>query len=131
MTVKEGWRGRFFEDFAAGDIYPHPLGRTGGAPAWYRCSWGRRTAGRPPLRVDAQDVTCGSRLGCAWTGPAARPGDVESGLLALPVVVHRVAIAFVLRWTQQRHAALCRRFLLTTQPARQCWMTSGRPSGGG
>lgn len=28
MTVKEGWRGRFFEDFEVGDIYRHPLGRT-------------------------------------------------------------------------------------------------------
>jgi len=28
MTVKEGWRGRFFEDFEVGDVYPHPLGRT-------------------------------------------------------------------------------------------------------
>ena len=28
MSVKEGWRGRFFEDFEIGDIYPHPLGRT-------------------------------------------------------------------------------------------------------
>ena len=28
MTVKEGWRGRFFEDFEVGDIYEHPLGRT-------------------------------------------------------------------------------------------------------
>ena len=28
MTVKEGWRGRFFEDFEAGDVYEHPLGRT-------------------------------------------------------------------------------------------------------
>lgn len=28
MAVKEGWRGRFFEDFQVGDIYPHPLGRT-------------------------------------------------------------------------------------------------------
>ena len=27
MTVKEGWRGRFFEDFEVGDIYEHPLGR--------------------------------------------------------------------------------------------------------
>ena len=26
--VKPGWRGRFFEDFAAGDVYEHPLGRT-------------------------------------------------------------------------------------------------------
>jgi itaconyl-CoA hydratase len=28
MAVKEGWRGRFYEDFAVGDVYRHPLGRT-------------------------------------------------------------------------------------------------------
>ena len=28
MAVKEGWTGRVYEDFEAGDIYPHPLGRT-------------------------------------------------------------------------------------------------------
>jgi len=28
MAIKEGWRGRFFDDFEIGDIYPHPLGRT-------------------------------------------------------------------------------------------------------
>ena len=28
MTIKPGWRGRVFEDFEAGDIYEHPLGRT-------------------------------------------------------------------------------------------------------
>jgi acyl dehydratase len=28
MAVKEGWKGRVFEDFAVGDIYVHPLGRT-------------------------------------------------------------------------------------------------------
>ncbi len=28
MTVGEGWRGRFFEDFEVGDVYHHPLGRT-------------------------------------------------------------------------------------------------------
>jgi itaconyl-CoA hydratase len=28
MTVKEGWHGRFFEDFTVGDVYQHPLGRT-------------------------------------------------------------------------------------------------------
>jgi itaconyl-CoA hydratase len=28
LTVKEGWRGRFFEDFEVGDVYEHPLGRT-------------------------------------------------------------------------------------------------------
>ena len=28
MAVKEGWTGRFFEDFEVGDVYEHPLGRT-------------------------------------------------------------------------------------------------------
>jgi itaconyl-CoA hydratase len=28
MTVKDGWVGRFFEDFEVGDVYEHPLGRT-------------------------------------------------------------------------------------------------------
>lgn len=28
MTIKEGWRGRFYEDLDVGDIYRHPLGRT-------------------------------------------------------------------------------------------------------
>ena len=28
MTTREGWRGRFFEDFEVGDVYEHPLGRT-------------------------------------------------------------------------------------------------------
>jgi itaconyl-CoA hydratase len=28
MAVKEGWKGRVYEDFEVGDIYPHPLGRT-------------------------------------------------------------------------------------------------------
>ena len=28
MTVKEGWKGRFYEDFAVGDVYQHALGRT-------------------------------------------------------------------------------------------------------
>ena len=28
MAVKDGWRGRFFEDFEGGDVYRHPLGRT-------------------------------------------------------------------------------------------------------
>ncbi|MEV0717519.1 MaoC family dehydratase [Asanoa sp. NPDC050611] len=28
MTVKQGWTGRFFEDFETGDVYQHPLGRT-------------------------------------------------------------------------------------------------------
>ncbi|HUZ87856.1 MAG TPA: MaoC family dehydratase [Candidatus Baltobacterales bacterium] len=28
MTVKPGWKGRFYEDFEVGDVYEHPLGRT-------------------------------------------------------------------------------------------------------
>ena len=28
MAVKPGWTGRYFEDFAVGDLYPHPIGRT-------------------------------------------------------------------------------------------------------
>ncbi len=28
MTTKQGWKGRFFEDFEVGDVYEHPLGRT-------------------------------------------------------------------------------------------------------
>lgn len=28
MIVKEGWQGRFFEDFEVGDLYKHQLGRT-------------------------------------------------------------------------------------------------------
>lgn len=37
MGIKEGWQGRFFEDFAEGDVYQHPLGRTVTADdnAWF------------------------------------------------------------------------------------------------
>jgi len=28
MSIKPGWQGRAFEDFAVGDIFPHRLGRT-------------------------------------------------------------------------------------------------------
>jgi itaconyl-CoA hydratase len=28
MAIKQGWTGRFYEDFEVGDIYKHPLGRT-------------------------------------------------------------------------------------------------------
>lgn len=28
MAEKQGWRGRYFEDFEVGDVYRHPLGRT-------------------------------------------------------------------------------------------------------
>ncbi|GAJ98976.1 monoamine oxidase regulatory-like [Geomicrobium sp. JCM 19055] len=26
--IKQGWNGRFYEDFEIGDVYPHPLGKT-------------------------------------------------------------------------------------------------------
>lgn len=28
MTIKQGWTGRYFEDFEIGDVYQHPYGRT-------------------------------------------------------------------------------------------------------
>lgn len=28
MSIKEGWRGRYYEDFEVGDVYQHRLGRT-------------------------------------------------------------------------------------------------------
>src|SRR5215469_10909902 len=28
MATKEGWQGRFYEDFTVGDVFQHPLGRT-------------------------------------------------------------------------------------------------------
>ncbi len=28
MSTKQGWKGRFFEDFEVGDVYEHALGRT-------------------------------------------------------------------------------------------------------
>jgi acyl dehydratase len=28
MAIKQGWTGRFYEDFTVGDVYRHPLGRT-------------------------------------------------------------------------------------------------------
>ncbi|MGH3314168.1 MAG: MaoC family dehydratase [Streptomyces sp.] len=28
MTTHTGWHGRFYEDFVAGDVFEHPLGRT-------------------------------------------------------------------------------------------------------
>jgi itaconyl-CoA hydratase len=28
MSIKDGWKGRFYENFDIGDIYKHPLGRT-------------------------------------------------------------------------------------------------------
>ena len=52
MAVKQGWTGRVFEDFEAGDIYEHPLGRTI-LPAdnvWFTCL----TMNTNPIHFDAE-----------------------------------------------------------------------------
>ena len=52
MAVKEGWTGRVFEDFAVGDVYLHPLGRTI-LPAdnvWFTCL----TMNTNPIHFDAE-----------------------------------------------------------------------------
>lgn len=37
MVIKDGWQGRYFEDFEVGDVYRHPWGRTVTATdnAWF------------------------------------------------------------------------------------------------
>jgi acyl dehydratase len=39
MATKPGWTGRVFEDFAVGDVYEHPLGRTilAADNVWFSC----------------------------------------------------------------------------------------------
>jgi len=39
MPIKQGWNGRVFEDFAGGDTYEHPLGRTilDADNIWFTC----------------------------------------------------------------------------------------------
>lgn len=51
MTVRPGWTGRFFEDFAVGDVYEHPLGRTITSTdnAWFTLL----TQNTAPLHFDA------------------------------------------------------------------------------
>src|SRR4249919_2878739 len=52
MTTKPGWTGRVFEDFAVGDVYEHPLGRTI-LPAdnvWFSCL----TMNANPIHFDAE-----------------------------------------------------------------------------
>src|SRR5262249_53336165 len=51
MTVKQGWTGRVFEDFAVGDQYDHPLGRTilAADNAWFTLL----TMNTNPLHFDA------------------------------------------------------------------------------
>ena len=51
MAPKEGWRGRFWEDFEVGDVYEHPLGRTLTATdnSWFTLL----TQNTAPLHFDA------------------------------------------------------------------------------
>lgn len=52
MAVKQGWTGRVWEDFEAGDVYEHPLGRTV-IPAdniWFSCL----TMNTNPIHFDAE-----------------------------------------------------------------------------
>jgi acyl dehydratase len=63
MTVRPGWRGRFFEDFVVGDVYEHPLGRTLTATdnSWFTLL----TQNTAPLHVDrhyAQQTAFGRPL---------------------------------------------------------------------
>ena len=52
MAVKEGWTGRVFEDFEAGDIYEHPLGRTvlDADNIWFSCL----TQNTNPIHFDGE-----------------------------------------------------------------------------
>jgi len=52
MAVKEGWTGRVFEDFAVGDIYEHPLGRTviDADNIWFSCM----TMNSNPIHFDGE-----------------------------------------------------------------------------
>ena len=52
MTIKQGWTGRVFEDFAVGDEYHHPLGRTVLAAdnVWFTCL----TMNTNPIHFDAE-----------------------------------------------------------------------------
>ena len=52
MAKKDGWKGRVFEDFAVGDVYEHPLGRTVLAAdnVWFTCL----TMNTNPIHFDAE-----------------------------------------------------------------------------
>ncbi len=52
MAIKQGWTGRVFEDFAVGDVYEHPLGRTVLAAdnVWFTCM----TMNTNPIHFDAE-----------------------------------------------------------------------------
>ena len=51
MATKQGWTGRVFEDFAVGDVYEHPLGRTilDADNVWFTCL----TMNTNPIHFDA------------------------------------------------------------------------------
>jgi acyl dehydratase len=51
MATKQGWTGRVFEDFAVGDVYEHPLGRTvtQADNIWFTCL----TMNTNPIHFDA------------------------------------------------------------------------------
>jgi acyl dehydratase len=52
MAIKEGWTGRVFEDFAVGDVYEHPLGRTvlDADNIWFTCL----TMNTNPIHFDGE-----------------------------------------------------------------------------
>jgi itaconyl-CoA hydratase len=52
MATKQGWTGRVFEDFEAGDVYEHPLGRTitSADNIWFTCL----TMNANPIHFDAE-----------------------------------------------------------------------------
>ena len=52
MAVKQGWTGRVFEDFAVGDVYEHPLGRTllAADNVWFSCL----TMNTNPIHFDVE-----------------------------------------------------------------------------
>src|SRR3989449_3836061 len=59
MATKEGWQGRFFEDFEVGDVYEHPLGRTvtGTDNAWFTLL----TQNTAPIHFDHHNAAQTSR----------------------------------------------------------------------
>ncbi len=52
MATREGWTGRVFEDFAVGDVYEHPLGRTilEADNVWFTCL----TMNANPIHFDGE-----------------------------------------------------------------------------
>ena len=52
MATKQGWTGRVFEDFAVGDVYEHPLGRTilDADNVWFSCL----TMNTNPIHFDGE-----------------------------------------------------------------------------